>query len=325
MPVIRTEDEWRPDVSRTTHHIQLDDGYAPLRTRQDKHNPHVEASQIQLWQRADHNGAKPMPACSNLKKKTEFVVWIGNFPTQLKGVVSEWFFTGRVASNPRIKISSNHAYKLNGNDAGEDVLFTSRAETFNMASVTFENGGDMPWGFNEDIIWSCSFAYEGITVHVSDIVRTPVELYAVSPSLPEYYRSAGVPLELLRLFVGPPSRLNLGNLDEWVAWVVKLCHASIADKSIFDKGVQPGEVPVQDRVHAFVYDIVNFIRPRWPLNPANIVPVAWRIQLCRRRLRPLLQLGLLARRFRPQVRRQHRQLLRPSGNRPTRNMPRRSQ
>ncbi|KAK5659023.1 hypothetical protein OQA88_1110 [Cercophora sp. LCS_1] len=254
MPVIRTEDEWRADLSRVIRDIQLWRGYAPLRTRQDKHNPHLKERQIQLWKREGTYGDDSVPACSNLEGKTELILWIGNFPTELKGVTSKWLFTGRVANNPRVKISSGQAYELKGDP--EDSLFTSRAVTTNTAVVTFEDGGHMPWGFNSDVIWSCSFAYEGITVHVSDILRTPIELYAVSPSLPDHYRSSGVPLELLRLFVEPASRLStIRNLDEWVAWVVKRCHASIADKSIFDKGVQPGEVPVQDRIHAFVYDI----------------------------------------------------------------------
>ncbi|KAK3315625.1 hypothetical protein B0H66DRAFT_536487 [Apodospora peruviana] len=41
------------------------------------------------------------------------------------------------------------------------------------------------------------------------------------------------------------------NLDQWVAWVVKRCHASVADHRE-DSTVQ---VPLADRIHSFRYDI----------------------------------------------------------------------
>ncbi|OIW27036.1 hypothetical protein CONLIGDRAFT_683974 [Coniochaeta ligniaria NRRL 30616] len=247
MAVARTENEWRPDMPKIFE-IQLRKGYAAVRTRQDKQNPQIKERQLTLW-RHDHAGEAP--ACSPLQSSMELIVWMGSFPAQLQGIASQWTFSGRVAGNPRIQIRCDP-----WDIPADQVSLFQNSVAFTYGTVTFDDGGDMPWGFKDDIIWSATFTYEGITASVPGFSRTHLELYAVSPKLPAYYLSGGVPLELLQLFVEPASKVStLHNLDDWVAWVVRRCHASRADKIVVGKEASPNEVPVQDRIHYFVYDI----------------------------------------------------------------------
>lgn len=53
----------------------------------------------------------------------------------------------------------------------------------------------------------------------------PMELYALGYDLPDYYH-AGVPLLLLRMFVGAATNLQVSTTEDWLALVVKICHGS---------------------------------------------------------------------------------------------------
>lgn len=118
--------------------------------------------------------------------------------------------------------------------------------------ITFDNGGKMPWGIREDIIWTLRVNWDGSgTTSLEDFCRTPVELYYISPKLP-FICLSGVPLELPRLFVEPACKLlTLHGLDEWVAWVTRRCHNSLA------KEAGPVTVAGEEAVHYFRYNAVS--------------------------------------------------------------------
>lgn len=107
-------------------------------------------------------------------------------------------------------------------------------------------------GIRENIIWSLTVKWDGSdSTSLVDFYRTPVELYCISPKFPRIYLS-GVPLDLLRLFVEPACKLStLHYLDEWVAWVTRRCHNSLA------KEAGPVTVAGEEAVHYFQYNVVR--------------------------------------------------------------------
>ncbi|KAK3322754.1 hypothetical protein B0H66DRAFT_590430 [Apodospora peruviana] len=219
-------------------------GYAPVRTAKGKNNPMPSSSLSALWDSVA--GTTPSTFSLARGNRINLQLYMNQFPANILGPgLSLWTFTGRVAGNPRITIQTNEAWE---SDYGEDPTIMCSVPAY----IYFENTSDMPWGIREDIIWSASVVYNGTTTNVKDFLSTPVEIYAISPKLPTFYKGPGVPLELLQLFVEPACKdATVQNLDQWVAWVVKRCHASVADNGE-DSTVQ---VPVADRIHSFRYDI----------------------------------------------------------------------
>ncbi|KAK4447395.1 hypothetical protein QBC34DRAFT_427411 [Podospora aff. communis PSN243] len=221
--------------------------YVPLRTVQGAKTPLFSTSGIDLWSSSNAsfgvgvNGVTAATVSLQSSPVTISMTW-DHFPrVNVMGDdwqgTALWTFSGVFASDPRITITQT---------------FTKANATRLQRPSNFPGPPICPgvsWG---NISWSAKIVFEGETITVPDFAQTPIELYAISPKLPVMYKSPGAPLELLRLFVAPAYQdASVVSLDSWVAWVVKRCHASLADHDP-DLDVS---VPMAQRIHSFIYDV----------------------------------------------------------------------
>jgi len=225
--------------------IFLTTPYVALCTPQGKDNPQFcgDKSPLSVYSHEDGDAVTPatfpLPGPLTLQVRLGFPVLSEQQQPAPSGV--SVLLSGRVGGNPRIKIQPTSWFQVNNAPSLDTQV-----------SITFDNGGNMPWGIREDIIWTLTFKWDaGGTMALEDFCRTPVELYCISPKLPFIYLS-GVPLGLLRLFVEPACKLStLHSLDDWVAWVTRRCHNSLA------KDAGPVTVPGEEAIHYFRYNSVS--------------------------------------------------------------------
>jgi hypothetical protein len=223
--------------------IKLAAPHARIKTPFDHDNPYFATKSLVLWARDKPN---PVPATVPLGDQPILSVIldynVGKLGHVDKGLT--WKLRGRVLiNNTRFRIHSKPAStsSINGSIAVH-------------VTVEFLGGSDVPWGLKDDVMWSVDIgtkALPDMILHsVQDFCQTPIELYGICKELVGWYLRPGVPLDMLRIFVLPASSVtSIGNLDDWVKWVVERCHASRAD--------QDCKVPKDERIHAFRYDVVS--------------------------------------------------------------------
>jgi len=222
--------------------------YVALRTAKGESNPSFSKSGLCAW-KIDGLHDRSTPVTAKLGSPVEISASFKVHPDALGHAGGGWGITGKAASNPRISVSFDD---LGAHDElGPDPKISSVRGV-----LRFDGASDVPWGFQGDILWTATILWSATTLEYPDYATTPLELYAVSPSLPRLYISSGIPLELLRLFVAPACEdQTVHDLDDWVAWAVKRCHASTADHDT------KNPVDTQDRIHSFRYDVVNLSAP----------------------------------------------------------------
>jgi len=226
-----------------------------IRTRGDADNFNFENTWLKVFSSSEK--VKPTPVTIDVSEKTGSVDLALAIPRNSVSGVDKFRFTikGVTTKFPRIQLTCDSKNTIDTNLKTNHIIKTSI-----QCNDAGSGNNVMPWGFRDDIIWSYAENSGPNADKFTELVRTPIELYAITPSLPFHYISNGVPIDLLRLFVLPSStalfrpardkpKQPIKGLDDWVKWVVQVCHASVADEECWtvDKG---------DRVHSFRYDVV---------------------------------------------------------------------
>jgi len=226
-----------------------------IRTRGDADNINFENNWLKVFSPSEK--VKPTPITMDVTQKIDLAVLTLAIPKNDVSGVDKFGFTikGVITKFPRIEITCD---SKNTNDSNVPTKHIIRC--YIQCKDAGSGNNAMPWGFRDDIIWSYAKNSGPDADKYAELVQTPIELYAITPSLPFHYISNGVPIDLLRLFVLPSStalfrpardkpKQPIKGLDDWVKWVVQVCHASVADEECWT-------VDKSDRVHSFRYDVV---------------------------------------------------------------------
>ncbi|PVG00494.1 hypothetical protein CPB86DRAFT_795758 [Serendipita vermifera] len=75
----------------------------------------------------------------------------------------------------------------------------------------------LPWGIKGSTTWSINRQKSPFYWQIR--YYPTIELYAISPYVPEGLQSTGIPLEILRLMVLPVSKLQILKIEKWIEWV----------------------------------------------------------------------------------------------------------
>lgn len=222
--------------------IKLDAPHTRIRTPFDADNPKFASKGLVLWARDNPN---PVPATVSLGRDVTLTVGL-DYNVSGLGYTDKtllWKLRGTVCNNDRFEIHS------------ETASIGSITKNLNVhVTLRFRGNSDTPWGLKDDVLWSVDVATKAMPTEILHTVgnccRTSIELYGICHDLVKWYSRPGVPLDMLRIFVLPTSGVaSIGDLDDWVKWIVERCHASRFD--------QDCEMPKEERVHAFRYDVVG--------------------------------------------------------------------
>lgn len=140
------------------------------------------------------------------------------FTVEVSGIPSEVASTAlRLTTDP----SKNFYYQSTTSQAGDDgvVVFTMQE-----VSTPSSNNSWVLQGKTQFSLYTMENPEQPL-LYQDQPASVPMELYALGYDLPNYF-SAGVPLLLLRMFVGAATNLQVSTAEDWIALVVKICHGS---------------------------------------------------------------------------------------------------
>ena len=212
--------------------IKLSESHAFLRNTLDKENPPNQPENLVLWNHQNPDIANP--GCSVLQKDIEL-----NFVIKGNGYDSGSSWT--ISFEPDKLKAASKVFRLEGDEQEVTVLWGGR-------------DGDVPWGYDGQVSWVLQRLNDAGQADGQPIVKeTPFTLFALVEDLAPYYRSGGVPIQLLKIMVLPTLEKQLKTLEQWIELVVKRVHASIQDKQLAIDDKQTYE----EAVHCYRYDIYS--------------------------------------------------------------------
>lgn len=221
--------------------IDTQSPYLPIRTLFSEPNHDFSTDKLRVFERENTPDKRTTPATLELSDTYEFRV--------------------KVSPDSTLNLDPTTKVTLIGTPSKSEILWTFSSDVFTLENIATDIGlrvygkvsgehpEDLPWGVYDSFSWK--LVAEGSSASVYDFSQTTqVELYGLPSDLPEYFDD-GVPYDLLRIFFRPVFKKNFANVDDWVAWVVKLCHASKWDTDCTT-------IPDDERIHWYLYEAVGF-------------------------------------------------------------------
>ncbi|KAF9480609.1 hypothetical protein BDN70DRAFT_877449 [Pholiota conissans] len=216
--------------------VVLPQSLAPVRETYEVHLKSYQTKDLPIWT-PDHI----VPAAFDLSAPLELTVHaeLTDYPAQ--NLTLHVSYIPSPSSPSNLQLVGSSAFDFSGENGTVQIR----------VSLAFVDealkGIKTPWGIAGSLKWEIQTGADDARIAIGE---TPVELYALIPTLFKAFSSAGIPRTFLKLMVLPTLLHNVKTEADWINWTVNKCfRSSTQDGSIEELG------DAMKPVHTYRYDI----------------------------------------------------------------------